>query len=134
VKEQADGGSPTITQHTFAQFVDSGEYDRHIRRCRHDYRRRRDALASAVARELPSLELRGIAAGLHAMVLLPDDMDDEAVARHAATRGLGVRSLSSYRLGRQSSPGGLVLGYGQLPTGSIASAVRALAEVMEMAR
>jgi GntR family transcriptional regulator/MocR family aminotransferase len=133
LKDQADGGSPTITQHLFAQFVDSGEYDRHIRRCRHEYRRRRDALASAVARELPALELRGIAAGLHAMLLLPDDMDDEAVARHAAAHGIGVRSLSSYRPGRGSYPGGLVLGYGQLPTVHIASAVRALAEVMEMA-
>lgn len=130
MKHQADGGSPAITQHVFAQFVDSGEYDRHIRRCRHDYRQRRDALASAVARELPELELRGIAAGLHALLFLPDGMDDEAVARRAAARGLHVRSLSSYRIGGGTDQAGLVLGYGLLPTVIIAAAVKALAEII----
>ena len=129
-KYQADGGSPAITQHVFARFVDSGEYDRHIRRCRHDYRQRRDALTRAVAEELPGLELRGIAAGLHAILLLPPGTDDEALARRAGDHGLCVSSLSSYRIGSGPDDAGLVLGYGLLPTKTIAPAVRALAAII----
>lgn len=129
-KYQADGGSPSLTQHVFARFVDSGDYDRHIRRCRHDYRQRRDALSRAVATELPGLELRGIAAGLHATLRLPPGTDDEALARRAAAHGLRVRSLSSYRLGHEPVAPGLVLGYGLLPTPTIALAIRHLADVI----
>jgi GntR family transcriptional regulator/MocR family aminotransferase len=130
LKYQADGGSPSLTQHVFARFADSGDYDRHIRLCRHDYRQRRDALSRAVADELPGLVLRGIAAGLHATLLLPPACDDEALARRAAAHGLRVRSLASYRLGHETGAPGLVLGYGLLPTPTIAPAIRALAEVI----
>ena len=130
LKYQADGGSPSLTQYVFARFVDSGDYDRHILRCRHDYRQRRDALSRAVADELPGLELRGIAAGLHATLLLPPACDDEALARRAAARGLRVRSLASYRLSHEPAEPGLVLGYGLLPTPTIAPAICALAEIL----
>jgi GntR family transcriptional regulator/MocR family aminotransferase len=130
LKHHADGGSPAITQHALARFVDCGDYDRHIRRCRHEYRRRRDALAAAVATELPELRLEGIAAGLHAILLLPEGTDDEVFACRARERGCGVRSVSSYRLSPGPGQPGLVLGYSQLPTASIAPAIRALAEVL----
>ena len=129
IKHQADGGSPAITQHALAGFVDCGDYDRHIRRCRHEYRRRRDALAAAVATELPELRLDGVAAGLHAILLLPDGTDDEALAARARGRGIGVRSLASYCLGAGPAQPGLVLGYSQIPTTSIAPAIQALADV-----
>ena len=61
----ADRGSPVLDQLAFADFLDRGEFDRHLRRMRPLYRRRRDALLAALGERLPELEPAGIAAGLH---------------------------------------------------------------------
>src|SRR4051794_22005955 len=60
----ADRGSPVLDQLTFADFLSRGEFDRHLRRMRPIYRRRRDALLAALRRHLPELTPVGIAAGL----------------------------------------------------------------------
>ena len=44
----ADRGSPVLDQLAFADFLDRGEFDRHLRRMRPVYRRRRDALLAAL--------------------------------------------------------------------------------------
>ena len=52
-KKLADRGSPVLDQLAFADFVDRGEFDRHLRRMRPLYRRRRDALLAALRRARP---------------------------------------------------------------------------------
>jgi GntR family transcriptional regulator / MocR family aminotransferase len=49
----------------------SEAFDRHLRRCGAG-RRRRDRLGAAVAEHMPTLGLVGVAAGLHAVVPLPE--------------------------------------------------------------
>ncbi len=55
---------PRLEQLAFTDFLGRGELDRHLRRMRLRYRRRRDALVRELARQLPELEVRGLAAGL----------------------------------------------------------------------
>jgi GntR family transcriptional regulator/MocR family aminotransferase len=123
LKLQADGGSDVLAEQILARMIDTGEYERHIRRLRHRYRRRRDALAGALAAQLPDLPVVGASAGLHVVIELPEDSDDEAVADRARHGGMGVRSLSHYRLRRKPAQPGLVLGYGRLSPASIPDAV-----------
>ena len=52
-REGLDHGLPALDQHALADFIERGAYDRHIRRSGRAYRRRRDALLEALARELP---------------------------------------------------------------------------------
>ena len=47
---RADRGSAILDQLTFADFLARGEFDRHLRRMRPIYRRRRDTLLEALAR------------------------------------------------------------------------------------
>ena len=47
-KKLADRGSPVLDQLAFADFLARGEFDRHLRRMRPLYRRRRDALLAAL--------------------------------------------------------------------------------------
>src|SRR5699024_6141909 len=68
----ADLGPARIEQHAFAAFLARGELDRHLRRNRVRYRARRDALVAALGAALPEARVRGVAAGLHATVELPD--------------------------------------------------------------
>ena len=92
-KELADRQSGVIEQAALAELINSGGLDRHIRRNRLRYRRRRDELVAALG-TVPAIGVRGIAAGLHAVVDLPEDGPTEAevVASLAAERGRGARA------------------------------------------
>jgi GntR family transcriptional regulator/MocR family aminotransferase len=128
-KTLADRGSPVLDQLAFADFLARGELDRHLRRMRPVYRRRRDALLDALRERIPELEPTGIAAGLHLVAYLPDDLDEAAVVDAAARRGLAVYGLAQYRL---SAPGrgGLIFGYATLSERTLAEGVELLADAI----
>jgi GntR family transcriptional regulator/MocR family aminotransferase len=128
----ADRGTAHIEQHAFADFLRSGELDRHLRRMRALYRARRDALVAALARELPEAEVAGISAGMHVTVRLPEG-DEQAIVAEAARRRVAVELASQY--GTALPPAGprLVLGYGQIAEPSIAPGVAALAAAVHAA-
>jgi GntR family transcriptional regulator/MocR family aminotransferase len=129
----ADRGSPAIDQLAFADFLDRGEFDRHLRRMRPVYRRRRDALLGALRDRLPDLEPAGVAAGLHLVTWLPPDLDEDAVVGAAARRGLGVYGVRPYRIAHQG-PGGLIFGYATLNERTIAEGIGLLASVISEVR
>ncbi len=128
-KAMADSGSPSLEQLALADLLASGEYDRHIARARAVYRSRRDRLIAALEQRLPAERVQGVAAGLHVLIRLPDEVDDVAVAATAAERGIGVRPLSMMSLVPEAPPG-LLLGYGRLGPERIDAAVTALAECL----
>ncbi len=128
-KFAADSGSPAIEQLAFADLLVSGEYERHVSRLRRMYRRRRDVLVRSISARRPDLELRGVAAGTHAFLRLPPDVNDIEIAEAANARGIRVQPLSSLCL-RPTPERGLVLGYGRLPDHQVERAVMALCEVI----
>jgi GntR family transcriptional regulator/MocR family aminotransferase len=131
-KLAADLGTARIEQHAFAHFLARGELDRHLRRMRAHYRGRRDALVDALAAELPEATVRGVAAGLHVTVELPDG-DEAAIASEAARRRIALNTMRDYRDDAQSGPAVLMLGYGQTPEPAIRAGVRELAAAVRAA-
>jgi GntR family transcriptional regulator/MocR family aminotransferase len=119
------GTPPTIDQLALADLIERGELDRHLRRQRHRYRRRRDALLEALAHQLPGLEVRGAAAGLFAVLALGAGADERAVVAAALERGVALEPL-----GAAGRPG-LVVGYANLPEAGAAAAVAALAQAIQ---
>ncbi len=95
-KGEREQFSSATDQLTLADFVDSGAYDRHVRRMRQRHRRRRDQLVAALASRAPHVRVTGIAAGLHAVVELPPGTE-RSVVRAAAWQGLAVEGLADYR-------------------------------------
>jgi GntR family transcriptional regulator / MocR family aminotransferase len=138
-KHDADLGSPTLDQLALAELLESGAYDRHLRRSRARYRRRRDALVAALTRHAPALRVRGTAAGLHALVQLPPGCDEADLVRRAARAGVGVHGLADHRAaGHRAAPDageapdpGLVLGYAALSETEISDGIRILASLLE---
>jgi GntR family transcriptional regulator/MocR family aminotransferase len=126
----ADRGEPLLAQLTFADLVAHGELDRHLRRTRRRYRARRDALVGAVAGSLPGASVEGIAAGLHAVVRLPDGSDEGATVLAAAARGIALEGLGSFHRAGTSAHPSLVLGYANLPEPAIVRGITELAAVM----
>jgi GntR family transcriptional regulator / MocR family aminotransferase len=126
LKRSYDLGSPAIEQWALADLLSSGVYERHVRRLRLHYRRRRDLLVEAVRRHLPEAHLSGVAAGLHAVLELPAGADERSVAEAARRRSLRLLPLGLYAVDRPRPPA-LVLGYGRLHEAAIDDAVRELA-------
>jgi GntR family transcriptional regulator/MocR family aminotransferase len=132
-KVLADRGSPVIDQLTFADFLNRGEFDRHLRRMRPVYRQRRDALLAALSARLPDLVPVGVAAGQHVVAWLPPDLDEAAVVEAAARRGLRLHGVAQYRL-HAGGPGGLIFGYATLTERAIAEGVAILADAVAEVR
>jgi GntR family transcriptional regulator/MocR family aminotransferase len=128
-KSLADRGSPVLDQLAFADFLERGELDRHLRRMRPLYRRRRDALIQALRELAPDLEPAGIAAGLHLIAYLPSDLDEAALIDAAARRGLAVEGLGQYRISSDGR-GALLFGYATLSERTIVEGVAILAEAI----
>ncbi len=121
-KVAADRGSSALDQLTFADFLSRGEFDRHLRRLRPVYRRRRDALLDALSSRLPELTPAGIAAGLHLVAWLPPDVEEQAVITAAARRGVAVHGVTPYRLD-STGPGGLIFGYSSLTERAVVAGI-----------
>jgi GntR family transcriptional regulator/MocR family aminotransferase len=130
-KRLADAGSPTLEQLALAHLIESGDYDRHLRQARRRYRARRDALVTAVARHLPGARVTGVAAGLHAIVRLPEPVDGLALMAAAGRRSVGVYPLGYGYLRPRPIDDGLVLGYANLAEPAIEEGVRLLALALE---
>jgi GntR family transcriptional regulator / MocR family aminotransferase len=128
-KIAADRGSPALEQLAFADFVTRGEFDRHLRRMRPVYRRRRDALLAALARRLPWLQPAGVSAGLHLVTWLPWQLDEAAVVGAARRAGLGLDAVGPYRI-TNPGPGGLIFGYATVNEQAIAEGIARLAQVI----
>ena len=128
-KRLLDDFSPALSQLTLAEFLDRGDYDRHLRRARGAYRKRRDALLEAFGRHLPELRIEGVAAGVHLLLRLPAGVSDATIAAEAARARIRVPPLSAFRI-RPSDEGGLVVGYGRLHESAVEPAARALASAV----
>jgi GntR family transcriptional regulator/MocR family aminotransferase len=128
-KIAADRGSPSLEQLALADLITRGEFDRHLRRMRPVYRRRRDALLTALARRLPDLEPVGVSAGLHLVTWLPPHLDEATVVDAAARAGVGIDGVTPYRISHYG-PGGLIFGYAAVNEQAIAEGIDILARVI----
>jgi GntR family transcriptional regulator / MocR family aminotransferase len=131
-KEHTDRGTSVLDQLTLAQLVTSGAFDRHVRRMRGIYRRRRDDLVQALARSHSGLHLAGISAGLHVLACLPPDGPTEQQVRSRAAR----RSIALHTLGRywhnppQPAPQAVIIGYATPASHAYHPALSALAQLL----
>jgi GntR family transcriptional regulator/MocR family aminotransferase len=128
-KIAADRGSPALEQLALADLITRGEFDRHLRRMRPVYRRRRDALLAALARRLPWLEPAGVSAGLHLVTWLPPGLDEATVVDAAARAGVGIEGVTPYRISHPGA-GGLIFGFATVNEQAIAEGIDILARVI----
>ena len=120
-----------------AALIDSGAYERHVRRTRRENERRRTALLEAIAQHLPhDARVEGTAAGLHVVLWLPSvrAQDEAALVAAARAHGVGVYPVSPLYAGpprgAPARPCGLILGYASLAVAQIGPGMQALARAM----
>jgi len=118
-----------LDQLTLADFIASGGFDRHLRARRQRYRRRRDELIAALAVAAPAVRVTGMAAGLQAVLELPDGTE-RATVEEAARQGLMVSGLAEYRYGAPEARDALVVNYSTVSDSAWEGALRVLAAVL----
>lgn len=128
-RAMADGGGPRIEEWALADLISSGAFGRHIRSARQRYRAKRTALLDAVAAALPGARVRGIAAGLHAVLELPGGVVEADVVAGAQAAGVHVQGLAAFTRAHPHPPG-LVVGYGLPSERELRRAVEAIATVV----
>jgi GntR family transcriptional regulator / MocR family aminotransferase len=108
--------------------IGTGDLERHIRRMRHEYARRRKAMTGVLGGDVRGAgaagRLLGEEAGMH--MVLRTGRDAEEIAATAWQRGVAVATLTRYFAGPVTT-NGLVLGYGAASSGEITRACRILA-------
>ncbi|NDO89940.1 MocR-like pyridoxine biosynthesis transcription factor PdxR [Cellulosimicrobium composti] len=123
-KRRADLGTSVPEQAALAALLGSGAYQRHLRRARLVYLRRRRALLDALATALPGVRVGGVAAGLHLVVPVPG-----AAAEAAAVAGLRAAGVPAEPLGGTSSSlagHGVVVGTARVREGDVPGVVQVL--------
>lgn len=136
-KRLTDRHAPLLEQRTLASMLENGTYERHVRRVRREYERRRAALLEAVAGFLPpGAQVSGTAAGLHVALWLPQlqPQDEMALVAAARSKGVGVYPVTPLFADPEGHPyprpAGLLLGYASLLPEQIQQGIRTLALVI----
>jgi GntR family transcriptional regulator / MocR family aminotransferase len=132
MKAQGADHIPVAVQEAVAKLLADGELDRHIRRMRREYARRREVLV----RELEPLHelgsLRGLEAGLQVWLELSPEVTPGDVVARAGQLGVSLMSLDACYLGPPTRHG-LVLGYANLRVDQLAHAAEILRSAIQQA-
>ena len=129
-KRISDRGSSTLDQLVLAALLESGRYDRHLRRMRAIYAGRRTRLIAALDRHAPGVRLTGLAAGFHAVAHLPAGAEEQAVVAAARQRRVGLYGMGRLRMTGAAGPPQLVLGFGQVGERAIEPGIAAVADLL----
>ena len=121
---------PEPAQHALVEMLTSGDLERHIRRMRLEYARRRAAIVEALtgapgppaapgAPGAPdagpgTFPLLGDTAGMHVVLELPADQPADRLVAAAAARGVALFTVDPYYAGPPTL-NALILGYGATP-------------------
>ena len=105
-------GPSVLDQRAFAVLVESGGYDRHLRRMRRSYRARRAELVRLLAEAAPTARVMGADAGVH-LALDLGNADESSLVERLAADGLQVMALGECRLAAAGGAG-ILIGYANL--------------------
>jgi GntR family transcriptional regulator/MocR family aminotransferase len=130
VEAMQDAVPSPLQQLTLADLITTGAFDRHVRRQRLAYRRRRDRLVADVRRAAPGVTVSGVAAGMHAVLELPQGWDEHALVEAAAARGLALHGMTSYDSSPSTRRPALVVGFGTPADHAFATALARLCAVL----
>jgi GntR family transcriptional regulator/MocR family aminotransferase len=117
-------------QIVLADFLASGHFAKHIRRCREAYAERQQVMTRALETECAGLFAGDpLLCGMHVCVRFKQRIDDNAVASSARDAGLIVEPLSRF-YANPAADRGLLLGFAGFRPEALRDAVRRLAPII----
>jgi GntR family transcriptional regulator/MocR family aminotransferase len=128
-----DLGSPSVEQAALATFIQSRQYEKHLRKSVKELINRRRAVVDALLRLAGSyIEIGPHQAGMHLVVWFRDlDFAElDAFIERAKSLGLGLYPIHPYYRNRPARPG-LLIGYAGLSAGQLKTAVELFARCLQ---
>lgn len=123
-----------LDQLAFANLLQDGGYERHLRWSRSRYRRRRNTLLQLIAAKLPDVRVSGTEAGLYFVMTFDRPADCQAVLELHEPHGLNVVSMEHYHDSDAHGEPSVVIGFGNLADDRIEDAVELLREAIAESR
>ncbi len=125
-----DSGAPMLEQAVLAEFMRSGDFERHIRRMRRLYGNRRNALLAALQTCFGDrVEVGERHGGLNMLITLDLPGSDAELARAATGAGIGLRPASPYYSEPPTQPR-FLMGFAAMTEEEIEVGVRKLGAVL----
>ena len=125
----SDRHLPILEQQVLADFITEGHLERHIRKMRELYDRRRQVLVKAIKINFgEKVTILGEKAGIHLMVQLHTHISDEEIIQRAAKVDIGIMSAAPQYLIPHRT-GEFIFGYGELTQQQLVEGIRRLAEI-----
>ncbi|BAZ27383.1 transcriptional regulator [Kalymmatonema gypsitolerans NIES-4073] len=126
----SDRHLPLLEQQVLADFIEQGHLERHIRKMRSLYDKRRQALVKALNVHFgEKATILGEKAGLHVMVRLHTPFTDEEIIERAALLGVGMFSAAPHYL-KPDSQGEFIFGYGELTEQQLVESICRIAQIL----
>lgn len=117
-------------QRAFALFLSLGHYDAQLRRQSMALRERAQALADALAHDLPEVRAVPISGGSSCWVIGPDWLDASELSRRAEAGGVLIEPGDVFFSSKQHGRNCFRLGYASIATDKIKPGIRKLAEIL----
>lgn len=123
-----DLGSPSIEQAALATFIQSRQYEKHLRKSVDELMRRRKILIAILGKLMPEIELGPYEGGMHFIVWLPQMSYEklDLLIKKAAALDLGIYPVHPYYKAKPAKPG-LLIGYAGLSPAMLRTAAELLA-------
>jgi GntR family transcriptional regulator/MocR family aminotransferase len=122
--------APNLDQLALAELLVNHQYERHLRRMRLTYRDRRDQLLAALGDDV---EVRGLAAGLAALVVLPTAAQEDRAVALAIERRIRLFGLARHWHDERRLHG-IHVGYGRPPAHDLRRSLDAVSELIAQVR
>jgi GntR family transcriptional regulator/MocR family aminotransferase len=128
-KQVMDRHSSALEQEALASMLESGAYERHVRKMRRANSERRAALIAALTDCFEDdIEIVGSSAGLHVVVWFKHlcAEDEPNLVQAALQRGIGIYPVAPLYLGQRPHRAGFVFGYASMSPGELTAGVTRL--------
>ena len=128
---------PSFEQLTLARFLDEGYFEKHINRMRRHYRSIRAEFLGLLRQSTCAdrITVQGHEAGLHMLLQLKTDLQDEEIERRLTELGVRAAALKRYETGpaAEAVQGRVVIHYSDLEVSQLQPLVQALEQVVTQA-
>jgi len=92
---------PRFEQHTLAEFMACGDFEKHLNRMRKTYRRKLEIVVSAFKPYESAITVSGTSAGLHVILTVKTAHSNETLRRQAEAASIRMKAMDEYAIHRQ---------------------------------
>lgn len=131
LKRLSDHHSNSIWQLALMRFIETGALDRHIRRMRKIYRKRRDALLALLEQYFPrQIHIYGAGAGMHVVAAFDGVAFSPSLLQHIKAAGVYMVPVENHAIKKGQHLNHIILGYAHLTPAEMEQGLARLKQII----